>query len=111
MQAKPSALANLPRVVLWTITGPFLALWPFLSAMPAFTLMGGNVTLVTGTVNWLLLATGFWAVAPIAAVAAIVLSPAGREARRKLAGSFGLPLSIYAAGWTAIYLLLAFFGA
>jgi hypothetical protein len=86
----------------WALSLPALAFWPFLSAMPAFSLVGeGRPGVVAANLAFLL--TGFWP----ALIAAVVYAAAAGRAR--MAGldirkrSIGLALGLYATLWTAAY--------
>jgi len=90
---------------------PILGLWPFVSAMPLLTLVGGQSGFVTGTLNVLLVLSGFWVVVPGAALAWTMLRPEQRITWRKKAEAWRLPLALYATAWMLVYALLASFGA
>jgi len=107
MTSTPLKLPELKTIALWSILVPLIGLWPFLSAMPIFTLMGGNVTLVTGSLNVLALITGFWAVFPLGLVLWFTLSADGKAAYRSNKSSLLTPITLYVLIWTVGYMLLS----
>lgn len=100
-------LPELKTIALWTVLVPFVGLWPFLSAMPIFTLMGGNVTLVTGSLNVMALITGFWSAFPLAIALWFMLSADGKAAFRRKKTSWLTPITLYVLIWTVGYMLLS----
>ncbi len=53
------------RILAWSVYLPVLAVWPFLSAMPAFSLAGEGLSQQSVVANALLLLSGFWLIAPV----------------------------------------------
>ena len=94
------------RILAWSVCVPVLACWPFLSAMPGFTLMGSGLSILQVTVNVLLLITGFW---PIAAayVFYLFVRVAPAATARRPTGELALLLGAYAVVWTGMYLVAA----
>jgi len=95
------------RIVAWALFLPVLCAWPFLSAMPLFTLVGGGLSLLDFSLNAVMLLSGFW---PL-----LVLYGASRVRRAEDAGRLrgtgsarGLRLGAYATLWTGLYLIIAF---
>jgi hypothetical protein len=86
----------------WALSLPALAFWPFLSAMPAFSIVGeGRPGVIAANLAFLL--TGFWPAliaAIVHAVAAGRARMAGLDVRKR---SIGLALGLYAMLWTAAY--------
>jgi len=94
------------RAFAWCIAGPALAAWPFLSVFPLFEILSGEASIGLIVTRALLLASGFWAAAAL--FAAYLFAHAGGaaaalSARRR---DGGLSLGLYAAAWTALYLLV-----
>ncbi len=94
------------RLLAWSICMPALACWPFLSAMPAFTLMGSGLSTLQIVVNALLLITGFWPIAT-ACVFYLLVRVAPAAIGKRPAGDRGLLLGAFAAIWTGVYLIAA----
>jgi hypothetical protein len=110
MTSVSSPSTSLSRVALWSILTPFVGLWPFLSAMPAFTLFGGDVGVASATANVLLLMTGFWVVVPLAVVAWYAMPPKARLDIRARPTRGWAPFALYIPVWTALYTTLAMLG-
>lgn len=96
------------RAYAWCLAAPALAVWPFLSAFPLFEMLSNPPGVAFIATRSLLLATGFWAVLPLFLVYLFAHAggPASALAARRRDG--GLALGLYAAGWTALYLAVAF---
>ncbi|MCZ8183340.1 MAG: hypothetical protein O9322_10260 [Beijerinckiaceae bacterium] len=89
---------------------PALVFWPFLSAFPAMALLGEPASAVLTATNVVLFATGFWVVAPVAAVFWLLLTD---EAKTRFAAGRTLraiAIGCYANLWTALYAIAAFAG-
>ena len=110
MSATSPTSIDLTRVAGWSVLAPLVGLWPFLSAMPAFTLLGGDVTALGATLNVLLLLTGFWVAAPLAIVAWYALPPAGKASLRERASRRPAPFALLVPVWTALYTAIAVLG-
>ena len=80
------------RLLAWSICMPALACWPFLSAMPAFTLMGSGLSTLQIVVNALLLITGFWPLLQHAS------STCSSVSRRQRSGNGPLAIADYCSG-------------
>ena len=103
MDASETAVKSEMRdVVLWAVFLPALAIWPFLSAMPLFTLLGGPPDALVTSINVILLCTGFW---PVAALGLAYL--ALRSSANEMQFRPGLWLGGYATVWTGLYLVAA----
>ncbi len=100
---KPDVL----RIVTWAVALPVLCVWPFLSAMPAFTIISGGLSTLAISINVVMLATGFWTLLAACIAFAFVRTGAPLETRALLKER-GLLLGVYAAVWTALYLIVAF---
>ena len=107
MSSAPSRQHGLWNVALWSVLTPLVGLWPFLSAMPLFTLLGGNVTPVTASLNVLAFVTGFWVALPVAIFLWFMLSDEGKSAYRIKKRSYLLPITVYIIVWTIGYMLLS----
>lgn len=98
---------DVTRIIAWSIVLPVLSIWPFLSAMPLFTLFGGDLSTLALSINIVLLLSGFWPLA--AAYACYAFLRIGTPAdQRAPAGERGLLLGGYATVWTGLYLIVAF---
>lgn len=97
------------RIVAWAAVLPALAAWPILSALPAFSLLGGPPSLLAGATQAVLLASGFWGVAGVQATLWLLRTPAQRSARSESRPARGLLVGAYATIWTGIYILVAGF--
>jgi hypothetical protein len=51
---------DMPHLIAWIVVVPFLAVWPFLSAFPVFTLIGSSSPSLSTWLNVGFLLTGFW---------------------------------------------------
>lgn len=109
MQESQRNLKNdINTTVGWAIVTPALAAWPFLSALPAFTLIGGPEGVISATVALLLFVTGFYGVAGLAVFAAIAATDKGRASRIRNSKGLGLKVGAYALVWTAVYFVLRY---
>lgn len=98
---------DVTRIVGWSIVLPILSIWPFLSAMPLFTLFGDSLSTLALSINIVLLLSGFWPLA--AAYAAYAFLRIGTPTRQRApASERGLLLGGYATVWTGLYLIVAF---
>lgn len=89
---------------------PALVFWPFLSAFPGLALLGEPASAVVTAARIALFATGFWVVAPVAAVFWLLLTD---EAKTGLAAGRtmrAIVIGCYANVWTALYAIAAFAG-
>ena len=103
------ALKNdMNATVAWAIVTPALAAWPFISALPAFTLIGGPESVLSGIVALLLFATGFYGVAALGFFIAFASTDRARAARIRNSRGIGLKLGAYALAWTSVYFVLRF---
>lgn len=96
------------RITAWTAVFPALALWPFLSALPAFTLFEGAASNLAVTVQVVLFVAGFWGVGALALVFWFLLSDAERTRRSANRSQKGLIVGCYATLWTALYMIATF---
>lgn len=91
---------------------PILAMWPLLSTLPLFGLLGGPSSIGWAVMHLFLLLTGFWAVLggwlfvkfamPVRESAAA--APAPRRLER------GLALGAYATAWTIVAMVVFMLG-
>lgn len=108
MPAPASSLKpDILRAAAWSIALPVLCVWPFLSAMPAFTLVGGGLSTLAISINVVMLATGFWPLLATGIFFAFVRTGGPLEIRARIK-ELGLLLGLYAAVWTALYLIIVF---
>lgn len=108
MPAPASSLKpDVVRIVAWSVALPILCLWPFLSAMPAFTLIGGGLSMLAVSINVVMLATGFWPLLAAWIVFAFVRTGIPLDTRA-LIQERSLLLAFYAGVWTALYVIAAF---
>ncbi len=106
LASKGNVRLDLSKIAEWMICLPCLAFWPFLSAFPAFSLFGPDLSASAITLNILLLATGFWPLFLGFFAYKSLLTDAGRKQQKTPSGESGLRVGYYATGWTIIYLLL-----
>lgn len=94
------------KILAWSVCLPALVLWPFLSAMPAFTLLGEGLTAAEFSINVIMLATGFWSIATAYAgyLFAGIKTAGGKD---RPSSQRGLLLGAYAVVWTGLYLIVA----
>ena len=86
----------------WSVCLPALAIWPFISALPAISLVG-EARLDVILANVLFLITGFWA-ALVAVIMYRVVSGRMRMAGFELKRHFtGLSMGAYAVVWLGLY--------
>jgi hypothetical protein len=86
----------------WALCLPALAFWPFLSAMPAFSLAGED-SLQVIVPNLLFLVTGFWGTLGACVIYKLItgrMMAAGYAVTRR---SLGLWLGAQATLWTVAY--------
>jgi hypothetical protein len=106
----PSANVDLKsdvyRILAWSVFLPALVVWPFLSAMPAITLLGGGLTVPELSINVVLLLTGFWSISGAYLAAIYARNNTAHEEHRPT-DKRGLLLGAYALAWTALYLIVA----
>ena len=96
------------QLLAWSVFLPPLVLWPFLSAFPAFTLLGGSLSQVVFAVNVILLGTGFWALAAAWIAFRVLSTPATRAIfSAGPPGGRGLWIGGYATVWTTLYAIAA----
>jgi len=89
------------RLLCWLLLMPGLALWPILSALPFFSLVGGDLSLTTASVNVAFMLSGFW---PLLAVYVGYGALSGGLPPRPGPGSaLGTLVGLYATVWTALY--------
>ncbi len=84
-----------------------MVLWPFLSALPAFSLFSPDLNTSVIVFNIILLATGFWPLVLGFIAYKSLLTNEGRQREKIPSGESGLRVGYYATAWTAIYLFLA----
>ncbi len=98
---------DISRILAWSLFLPILCAWPFLSAMPLFTLFGGGLSVLDFSINVVMLLFGFW---PVMALygAFVLLRVEGVGSPRSTRGGRGLFLGGYATVWTGLYLVIAF---
>jgi hypothetical protein len=103
----PPLKTEIGRILAWSLFLPVLCAWPFLSAMPLFSLWGGGHTVLSFSINALMLLFGFWPLVALAGVGAVLRV----EGAQRLGGTRserGLWLGAYATLWTGLYLIVAF---
>lgn len=81
---------------------PALAFWPFVSAMPAFTLASASSAKTIASSSLFLL-TGFWAFIVLYIAYRIVIGRMQRAGLKTGPVFGGLAVGIYATFWTAAY--------
>jgi hypothetical protein len=108
MDAKDTTLRrDILRITAWTAVFPALALWPILSALPAFSLLAGTGGSMSAAAQALLLITGFWGVATLAGLYWFLLSETERVRRSANRSQKGLIIGGYATLWTGVYMIVA----
>ncbi len=95
------------RITLWAVLLPGLAVWPMLSALPAFSLLAGWDNLLLATTHLVLFVTGFWGVLAVFIALPFLQTEAARAQPRATRSERGLMLGVYATLWTLIYCLVA----
>ncbi|WP_284176959.1 hypothetical protein [Rhabdaerophilum sp. SD176] len=98
------------RIIGWAIILPALVFWPFLSAFPGMALLGEPASAVLTAANVVLFATGFWGVAPAAAVFWLLLTAAAKARFAAGRSMRAILIGCYANLWTALYAIVAFAG-
>jgi CHASE2 domain-containing sensor protein len=98
---------DISRILAWSLFLPVLCAWPFLSAMPLFTLWGGGLSVLAFSINAVMLLTGFWPVMALLG-ASVLLKVEGAGTLRQTRSERGLLLGGYATVWTGLYLIIAF---
>jgi hypothetical protein len=95
------------RILAWSLFLPVLCAWPFLSAMPLFSLWGGGHSVLFFSIEAVMLLFGFWPLLALLGVGAVLRV----EGTQRLGGTRserGLWLGAYATLWTGLYLIVAF---
>lgn len=92
----------------WAVVTPALAAWPFISTLPAFTLIGGPDGVISAVVALLLFVTGFWGVASLGIFLAFISTDKARASRIRDSRGLGLKLGAYALAWTSVYFVIRF---
>lgn len=87
----------------WAVVTPALAAWPFFSALPAFTLIGGADGVISAGVALFLFVSGFWGVASLAIFIAFISTDRARASRVMDSQGKGLKIGAYALAWTSVY--------
>jgi uncharacterized membrane protein len=106
MPHSPSDLKNeVYRILAWSVCLPVLAVWPFLSAMPALSLFSGGLSVPSISLYVMLLLTGFWPIAATYAAYRYVRNNISTDVRRT-SSRRGLLLGAYAMVWTGSYLAI-----
>jgi hypothetical protein len=98
---------DISRILAWALFLPVLGAWPFLSAMPLFSLWGGGLSLLDFSLNAVMLLFGFWPLLALL-IASAVLRAEGAGDLRRAGRERGLWLGAYATVWTGLYLIIAF---
>lgn len=107
MDARDTTLRrDILRITAWTIVFPALALWPILSALPLFSVLGGASGSLSAAAQVVLFLSGFWGVATVAGLFWILLSKAERVRRSANRSQKGLLIGAYATLWTAAYMIV-----
>lgn len=98
---------DIGRILAWSLFLPVLCAWPFLSAMPLFSLWGGGHSVLSFSINAVMLLFGFW---PLLALylASLFLRVEGAGMLGGTRSERGLWLGAYATVWTGLYLIIAF---
>ncbi len=95
------------RTLAWLAFFPIVALWPFISTFPAFSLVGAS-DIGIALINIGFLLTGFWAIIGALSVIWFILGSEPRSRIRGYIAAKRLFIGIYASLWTALYALFAF---
>jgi len=106
--SQPTLKSDVNTIIAWAIVTPALTAWPFLSALPAFTLIGGAGDSIAAKITLLLFISGFWGVASLFAFMAFVSTERARAARLFDRKGNGLKIGVYALAWTAVYFVVRF---
>lgn len=106
--SQPTLKSDVNTIIAWAIVMPALAAWPFLSALPAFTLIGGAGDPVTAGIALLIFLSGFWGVASLFVFMAFISTERARAARIFDRKGNGLKVGVYALAWTAVYFVMRF---
>jgi hypothetical protein len=110
MQSKSSKLKqDVYAIFSWALVTPALAAWPFVSAVPAFTLWFGAQGPWDATLQLIWLVTGFWGLAGILIFAAYAKHRDARLLSSKDGRGYGLFVGAYASLWTALYGLATYY--
>ena len=99
---------EMPHLVASILVLPFLAAWPFLSALPVFSLVGRSDFDVSAVLNIVFLLTGFWAIAGGFWIMSWLT--AGRLGSAKGRNRM-IVIGGYAALWTVLYTAAAMWRA
>jgi hypothetical protein len=91
----------------WIFVFPFLAAWPFVSALPLFSLINNPVVGLSTSLDVIFLLTGFWAAAGAFAMFWWLLRDDVRMQRLTNRADKGLLIGSYASLWTTLYIIAA----
>ena len=91
----------------WIFVFPFLAAWPFVSALPVFSLINNPIVGLTTSLDVIFLLTGFWTIAGAFAMFWWLLRDEVRMQRFMNRSDKGLMIGFYASLWTALYIIAA----
>ena len=85
---------------------PFLAFWPFVSAMPAFTLANATSASVIAF-NAIFFLIGFWPFLVLFIAYKVVISRMEKGGFARGKAITGLAVGVYAMAWTSAYAVFA----
>lgn len=89
--------------IAWTAAAPVLALWPFLSSMPLFSLLSHPAVDIASGIDIAFLATGFWAFCALWLADRYFRYDPFQPRAARASNRFALWLSLYAGLWSAAY--------
>jgi hypothetical protein len=86
----------------WIFFFPFFAAWPFLSALPAFGLIGASAFNLSTSLDVIFLLTGFWSAVGVSCLVFWLTNGKVRPSYRPHKSLF---VGAYVAAWTGLYII------
>ena len=100
----PTPMRRITKIVSWMVAAPFLAVWPFLSALPVFGLINGGGSKTWMWLNIIFALAGFWPVFWLIFVGKMGATDTGAA---RIGQGPGFTLAWYALIWTSAYIAVS----
>lgn len=96
---------RITQTLVWLIIFPFLAIWPFSSAFPLFSLINSSSFDIWTSLNIIFFLTGFWPVTALFFAAFALMYDDARQTKYKTLRGWGPWIGGYSILWTGLYLI------